>query len=213
MFRAHLFPDKSELCCCACLNIRRSGIRAKCLRKQEHMTGNARDKKCTHIWQTEAWRAAKGCASNGLTSKDPGVCCFTNKKISEWKCIRTANLIALNPPRTAVLFQHQPRGWWVPGDWALSFTAVPWRKIKDTVFQFQEDCQWTSLSFQKPTRLAGPASLFHSHYLRKKKKKEDRNSVINGCLCSKFWKTGYILFDNSYFFKLLVCYLTNAKKL
>lgn len=157
------FLPKSELHCCACLNIRRSRIHAKRLCKREHITGKTWDKKCTLIWQTEAWRAAKGCASSGLRSKDPGVCCFTNKKISERKCIRTANLIALNLPRTAVLFQHQPRGWWIPGDWALSFTAVPWRKIKGTVFHFQEDCQWTSLSFQKPSRLAGPALLFHSH--------------------------------------------------
>lgn len=95
--------------------------------------------------------------------KTLGCAALLRKRFQREKCIRTANLIALNPPRTAVLFQHQPRGWWIPGDWALSFTAVPWRKIKDTVFQFQEDCQWTSLSLQKPTWLAGPASLFHSH--------------------------------------------------
>lgn len=66
--------------------------------KQEHMTGSALDNNWMHIWQTEAWRAAKGCAYNGLTSTHPGVCCFPNKKICERKCIRTAKLIALNPP-------------------------------------------------------------------------------------------------------------------
>lgn len=124
MLRERWFSGKTRIFCSARLNTRGPGIRAKCLRKQEHMTASTLDNNCTQIWPTEAWRAAKGCAYNGLTSKDPGVCCFTNKKVSERKCIRTANLIALNPPRTAVLFQHQPRGWWIPGDWALSVTAV-----------------------------------------------------------------------------------------
>jgi hypothetical protein len=31
-----------------------------------------------------------------------------------------------------------------------------------------EGCHWTSLSFPKPTWLAGPSSLFHAHYKKKK---------------------------------------------
>lgn len=143
--------NESEMHCQAYVSIRESGIYTKRVRKQEHMTGSALHQHCVHIWQTEAWRAAKGCAYNGLTSTDPGVCCFTHKKIGERKCIRTAKLMALNPPRTAVFFQSQPRGWWIPGGWALSFSAVGWRKIKGAVFQFQGGCQRTSLSFPRPS--------------------------------------------------------------
>lgn len=144
------------------MSIRESGIHTKCVCKQEHMTEIALHQRSVHIWQTEAWRAAKGCAYNGLTSADPGVCCFTHKKAWERKCIRTAKLMALNPPRIAVFFQPQPRGWWIPRGWALSFAAVGWRKIKGTVFQFQEGCQRTSPSFPKPSWLVDLSSLFHA---------------------------------------------------
>lgn len=70
----------SERHCHAYLNIRRAGIHAKCLGKQEHMKGVLQTV-TVHIWQTEAWKAAKGSAYNGLTSTHPEGCCFTSGKI------------------------------------------------------------------------------------------------------------------------------------
>lgn len=109
-----------------------------------------------------AWRAARGCPYNGLASPAPGVCCFTHKKSPERKCIRSTRLMVVNPPRTAALFELQPRGWWPPGVWALSFTAEEWRKIKDTVLAFQGGVS-EQVCHSKPTWLAGPLSLFHAH--------------------------------------------------
>lgn len=85
MFREHLFPDKWKWNSLSVYsNIRWSGIQANCLLKQEDMTGWALDNNYAHLanWGR---RAAKGCAYNGLTSTQPVVYCFPNKKIWEKK--------------------------------------------------------------------------------------------------------------------------------